>query len=179
MKKLRIWLDDEKTMPDDFDEHLQPQYHSQTIQFWSDLQDFHDQDSNWDDKGLTIDGKLILQSLKEKYKKMNKITKAQQIKDIIKPIPADQFCIGHYENSDKSQCCVLGHIHKHFGSDAEGDGQGYGARQLSNEFLTEKHNLPFENIASVNNDTDINGYTEPVIKDRVMHLVEDMIAAGY
>lgn len=48
---------------------LQPQYHGQTSQFWDDLQNFHDTDSNWDDNGLTIHGNFRLQELKEKYKK--------------------------------------------------------------------------------------------------------------
>lgn len=47
---------------------LQPQYHGQIINFWMDLQDFHDTDSNWDDNGLTISGNFKLGFLKEKYK---------------------------------------------------------------------------------------------------------------
>lgn len=109
---------------------------------------------------------------------MKKITKAQQIKDILAPIPAENFIVDTYELHGKY--CALGHIHMALSGDEYGDRMGFGARKLTEKFLKEKHNTEMEEcIAAVNNRPDVNGYTEPVIKDRVMHLVEDMIAAGY
>ena len=108
---------------------------------------------------------------------MEKITKAQQIKDILKDILKEDFIIEHYIHKNKS--CALGHIHRHFNSnDPYGDGEGYGARELSKKFLLKKYSS-LKNIATVNNTTTVAIYNEPEIKDRVMHLVEDMIKAGY
>lgn len=118
-----------------------------------------------------------------------KITKAQQIKDIITPIPADTFVTNQFiqYNYDEEKGgpivaghCFLGKIHVHFDPENPfGDYDGFGARHLTQRFLEEKHNLKYTSGVDVNNDLTVNGYTEPEIKDRVMHLVDDMIAAGY
>jgi len=101
------------------------------------------------------------------------ITTFQQIKEIIEPIPADQFCTGDYQN-DEGQCCFLGHIHKHlFGDALAGDGDGNGARELTKRFLSD-HGI-WGDGSEVNNDNDIEGYTELIIKDRLMHMIEDGI----
>lgn len=122
-----------------------------------------------------------------------RITTAQQIKDIIEPISAEKFqthAYGHFKDGwsgknngpeDNGCSCFLGHIHRHFDptdGGARGDGDGYGARQLTEKFLREKHGV-WEDGADVNNSPTVNGYNEPEIKDRVMHLINDMIAAGY
>lgn len=100
--------------------------------------------------------------------------------EILSPIPAEKFIIGSYQGyRDPSRGCALGLIHMHFNpADAHGDLHGFGIRQLSERFLVERYNIA-EDIASVNNEDNINGYTEPVIKDRVIHLLKDMIEAGY
>ncbi len=123
-----------------------------------------------------------------------RITKAQQVKDIIEPIPDDKFQIGLFGWSpndafgknigmtDNGCSCVLGHIHRHFEPSnpyAMGDGNGWGFRELSNQFLKKKYGLVAHSAATINNTTAINGYSEPEIKDRVMHLINDMIQAGY
>jgi hypothetical protein len=46
-------------------------------------------------------------------------------------------------------------------------------------YLKNKYGYEDIDIADVNNNPVHNGYTEPVIKDRVIHLLIDMIAAGY
>jgi len=107
---------------------------------------------------------------------MEKITKIEtfkQIKEIIEPIPEDQFCVGEFENF-REQCCFLGHIQKYISGDAFLDRRGFGARQLTRTFLREVHNI-YANGADVNNGPYINGYTEPIIKDRLMHMIEDGI----
>ena len=119
------------------------------------------------------------------------ITSAKQIKEILEPIPKELFQKGAYGNSlisdknfgtiDNGCSCALGHIHRHFNPDdpqAIGDQNGYGARQLTAKYLIEKH-ARICNIAHVNNSTGVNGYNEPEIKDRVMHLIDDMIRDGY
>ena len=114
---------------------------------------------------------------------MDKITNFTQIKEIIEPIPADKFIISVYGNNE-GQSCFLGHIHRKLSGNSNnytGDWNGYGARDLTKKFLQEKHGITDEDIdgATVNNEPTINGYTEPEIKDRVMHMIEDAIAAGY
>ena len=107
---------------------------------------------------------------------MEKITTFKQIKAIIEPIAADKFCKDTYQNAD-GQCCFLGHIHNHINDSTfnnAGDYNGYGARQLSQKFLIEKHDI-FSDGAEVNNGPYVNGYTEPEIKDRLMHMIEDGI----
>jgi len=123
-----------------------------------------------------------------------KITRAQQIKDILETIPAEKFqtdylgwCRGavwakNNGNEDNGCSCFLGHIHRHFNpsdTGAIGDKNGYGARQLTASFLEKVHGIMYDDGVSVNNSDRINGYNEPEIKDRVMHLVNDMIKAGY
>jgi hypothetical protein len=62
----------------------------------------------------------------------------------------------------------------HVNGEYYGDRMGYGVRKLTEKFLREKHKV-YANGADVNNSSDINGYNEPVIKDRVMHMIEDGI----
>lgn len=119
------------------------------------------------------------------------ITSAKQIKEILAPIPKELFQIYSYGKSlwgsnsgeeDNGKSCALGHIHRHFIPNdprAVGDRAGYGARQLTKQYLEEKYGLEDVDISDVNNDPEINGYTEPEIKDRVMHLIDDMIKDGY
>ena len=107
------------------------------------------------------------------------ITTAQQIKDIIEPIPAEKFICSVYGDKE-GNCCFLGHIHVALSPNKSyfGDDNGYGARQLTRKFLIEKHGINTDG-SDVNNYETINGYTEPVIKDRIMHLIEDMITANF
>lgn len=110
------------------------------------------------------------------------IISAQQIIDIIEPIPSEQF-IPYTYGDDIGRCCFIGHINKHISGDPFKDWEGFGARKLTAKFLAE-HNLLDEwgesvDGANVNNEQTINGYNEPEIKDRVLHLLYDMRAAGY
>ena len=117
---------------------------------------------------------------------MNKITSFKQIKAIIEPIPAEKFIIGRFGDG-KGNCCFLGHIHVALSESKDstnnnynGDSCGYGARDLTKKFFEEVHPKVKEyhmtpNGASVNNSPTINGYTETVIKDRLMHMIEDGI----
>jgi len=105
---------------------------------------------------------------------METITTFKRIKEIIEPIPADQFCAGVFQNRD-GQCCFIGHIQKHISGDAGGDNVGFGAVILTKKFLCEKHGLLNASVFNVNDKVDVNTYTEPIIKDRLMHMIEDGI----
>lgn len=123
---------------------------------------------------------------------MKKITNAQQIIDIIEPIPAEKFITDAWGNHE-GESCLMGHIHRKLNKtgkilgiisinnpkDYHGDNNGYGARSLTRKFLKERHGLTDVTGIDVNDSPTINGYTEPVIKDRVMHMLKDMVEAGY
>lgn len=109
-----------------------------------------------------------------------KITSFKQIKEIIEPIPADQFCTDTFED-DKGCCCFLGHINKHLTGSAipnindwHEKRDGFGARALTTRFIEEVHKV-YGSGVHVNNSPNINGYNEPEIKDRLMHMIEDGI----
>lgn len=111
-----------------------------------------------------------------------RIENAQQILDIIEPIPAKKFIIGSFGN-DSGCSCFGGHIHRALSPkgahDYLGDFNAYGAFDLTERFIKEKHGINHINGAHVNNSQMVNGYNEPEIKDRVVHLLKDMIEAGY
>ncbi len=110
--------------------------------------------------------------------KIKEITSFKQIKKIIAPIPEEKFCISNYfegdsENPDK--CCFLGHIQLALAGTANINFDGFGARQLTAKMISEVHGIDGEDGAEVNNSPRVNGYTEPVIKDRLMHMIKDGI----
>lgn len=124
--------------------------------------------------------------------KRKRIKSFKQIKDIIEPIPAELFQVGAFGHNpngvwgdigdnkgpeDNGKSCFLGHIHRHFKPNSylqTGNHNGYGARQLTRKFLEEVHGVNVDG-SEVNNRTDINGYNQPEIKDRVMAMIEDGI----
>lgn len=50
------------------DYYLRPEYHGYEPTFWIELQQFHDMYRNWDEKGLTSEGRLVLSRLLKIYK---------------------------------------------------------------------------------------------------------------
>ncbi len=105
------------------------------------------------------------------------IENATQIKEILAPIPEDQFIVGELIDYTTGKSCAIGHINKHIGGHPLATDTGYGARSLTDSYLKGKGFNA--DIASVNNRPVVNGYTEETPKARVMHLVEDMIRDGY
>lgn len=110
------------------------------------------------------------------------ITKAIEIKAILAPIPNKNFINNAWGLDNSSLSCSLGHIHRALSpkgyNDYTGDRGGYGAANIVYKFMREVHDLD-SGMVSVNDENNVNGYTEPITKDRVMHLVNDMISAGY
>jgi hypothetical protein len=49
------------------EEIFKPEYRGHSVEFWSDLQFLHDENSHWDEKGLTPEGKEYVKNLKENY----------------------------------------------------------------------------------------------------------------
>lgn len=53
----------------EFDSLLQEEYRGHSVEFWQDLQTFHDVSRNFTDDGLTEVGEKRLQELRDKYPK--------------------------------------------------------------------------------------------------------------
>lgn len=113
---------------------------------------------------------------------------ASKIKEILEPIPADQWITDIFTDYE-GKCCAVGHFQRLTSSDPSDYSRENckddpwedpsPVRVLTEKFLTEVHDRRIESIANVNNDPIINGYTEDDPKARVMHLLDDMIKAGY
>lgn len=119
---------------------------------------------------------------------MSKETIAQEALRLLTPIPKEEFITQLFTDGE-GRCCAIGHI-KRLQSDNPSDYSSDNCsdnltadipiRTASTKYLKEVHNARYwASIASVNNNNNINGYTEPEIKDRVIHLLNDMVAAGY
>ena len=114
-------------------------------------------------------------------------TLAQKALRLLNEVPSDEFITGDY--TDKvGKCCAIGHLERLTKDPSDYSNKncydntttfGYAVRTASTKFIKEKHNTDYACIAEVNNKPRLNGYTEPVIKDRVIHLLKDMVAEGY
>ena len=118
---------------------------------------------------------------------------ALEAKELLLPIPKDEFLTGKFTDY-KGKCCAIGHLVRLKSKDPNNydqnltDGAGWYtntecevedfAREKVSEYNGEKHDQ-YEDLAAVNNRTEVNGYTQDNPKDRVMALLNDMIADGY
>ena len=112
-----------------------------------------------------------------------------EFKKKLEDIPNDNFIHGLYTDG-VNKCCVLGHYNR-LSSENPDDYRytncaGVKRTEKSGEDLREQsHNFLRTNplfghsIASVNNTNGIGPYNEETIKERVMHLLSDMIEGGY
>lgn len=50
-----------------FDELLKPEYHGHSIDFWDDLQNFHDNQENWTTDGMSAQGQSRLRLLHDRW----------------------------------------------------------------------------------------------------------------
>lgn len=110
-------------------------------------------------------------------------TVAQKALRLLSEVPKESFIVGEFGDGN-GKCCAIGHYVRltsenpnNFHHQACHDNFQSDLRLVSKQFLMEKHSLR-GCIADVNNDNDINGYKAPEIKDRVIHLLEDMVKEG-
>lgn len=117
---------------------------------------------------------------------MENETLAQKALRLLSTVPKEDFINGRFSDGI-GKCCAIGHFERLTSKNSNDYSENNCVeknqiesplRNLSNQFLRKKHNLNFENIATVNNYNDVNGYTEPEIKDRVIHLLTDMVGEG-
>lgn len=126
----------------------------------------------------------------------------QEVIDLITPIPEDQFCVDDYyqgRRSDPTCCCVLGHLNRVCTGDPSSwlesveDTNDYyesskqytpaeshqlGLRHRSAVYLKDRYAAPYGDIAGINNQ-ESKFYPQPTPKQRVLALLNDMLAAGY
>ena len=114
-------------------------------------------------------------------------TVAQEALRLLSPIPEEAFITGNFGDGE-GKCCAIGHYvrlkSKNPNDFTEDNCRDFGTecvklRVESGVFLKKVHSLQGYDLPDVNNDSDINGYTEPVIKDRVIHCLKDMVKHGY
>jgi hypothetical protein len=112
-------------------------------------------------------------------------TIAQKAYRLLSSIPAEQWCVGEFSDG-VGACCALGHWTRlnsdnpeDYSEDNCWEDSSCDLRKASRKFMEDTYGYTYANIASVNNETEYNGYNEPVIKERVLHLLTDMITAGY
>lgn len=121
-------------------------------------------------------------------------TIAQKALRLLEPIPPENWCTDQYaktvveDGAEINQCCIIGHWTRLHSDDPNlysntncNDILNFGTsfRNQTKKFLIEKFDLNLTDAADVNNGPYANGYTEPVIKDRCIHLLKDMVEAGY
>ena len=115
---------------------------------------------------------------------------ALEARELLLPIPKDEFLTGKFTDY-KGKCCAIGHLVRLKSKDPNNydqdltDGRWGGECEVEDfargkvcEYNGEKHDQ-YESLAAVNNRTEVNGYTQDNPKDRVMALLNDMIADGY
>lgn len=111
--------------------------------------------------------------------------KASEAIVLLEPIPKEDFIEDKFTDSI-SKCCVIGHLTRLASNDPNDYSQSnckdvshrHSLRTLSRQFLIQKDE--FGDIVEVNNGIyTVNGYYEDNPKDRVMHLLKDMEAAGF
>lgn len=102
---------------------------------------------------------------------------ATLLRSIIEPIPADKFITGIYYNSYTHCACSLGYINHWFNVKEEREYEEVCEYYSTSNYQSDVRNF-VQNIVDVNDTDEVNGYTESTPKERVMHLFDDMIAAG-
>lgn len=133
---------------------------------------------------------------------------ATKAKELLLSVPKEDFIIGDFTDR-KSKCCAVGHLVRLVSNNPNDyslencglpildiypkDEDALAkdpksqvaalAYKKAVKFLRDAgysgHDWVLPDMAEVNNTTEINGYTEDNPKDRVIHLLDDMIAAGY
>lgn len=107
---------------------------------------------------------------------LKKTVSVKEIFDLLSSKPPESWCTGSYENSGKY--CALGHINNYYSDSSNHSSLERPIRMKISEFIKSKYALNHTDIINVNDTTGVNNYTEEHPKDRVLHLLNDMIDAG-
>lgn len=105
---------------------------------------------------------------------------------LLKYVPAKNWIVDNFTD-EKASCCAIGHYERLTSADPK----DYSIRNCAEYHAVSPIRLPTESaikkltgvsymdIAAINNSPTINGYTEPLIKARVLHFLRDAIKAGF
>lgn len=109
---------------------------------------------------------------------------ASKALELLKDIPEEDFITGSFTD-EESKCCAIGHLQrltspnpKDFSFSNCRDRFDSPIRNLSLKYIKSTYRVYYD-ISVVNNEDTVNGYNENTPKKRVLHLLEDMIKAGY
>ena len=113
-------------------------------------------------------------------------TPAQEALRLLSSVPAEKY-ITHSFSDENNQCCAIGHYIRLKSGDPNNYSTencsdyffNFSIREMSTNFIKHQYGIQGASIATVNNGNAVNGYSEPAIKDRVIHLLQDMVKAGY
>jgi len=100
---------------------------------------------------------------------------ASKAKELLLPIPKEEFILYYYERGGKH--CSLGHLNKLIGGDAYLLAPTSAFIGSVYDFIKRKYG-EVAGLTTVNDTIHVNNYTEDNPKDRVIHLLNDMIAEG-
>jgi len=105
---------------------------------------------------------------------------------LLEGVPEEKFTTGAYTRQIEEKCCSLGHFSRLTSINPNNFSYSNCSRpDIINRFADKTYKFIVEkykeraNLASVNDDKGVNGYIEETPKKRVIHLLKDMIAAGY
>lgn len=107
---------------------------------------------------------------------------------ILKPIPKKNWIVKNFTDNI-GKCCAIGHYTRLTSSNRKDFSHGNCSdwcrkplvdklRKNTETFLN-NYGFHYRDIASVNNSPDINGFNEPEIKDRVIHLLTEAVKEGF
>ena len=114
---------------------------------------------------------------------------SKRAKELLEGVPANEFIIGDYTD-DEGKCCAIGHLfrlssddptnYNHDNCKDQYEGKIFDfVRHDVSKYINDVHKEYGTDLSDVNNTSNVNGYTEYEAKERVIHLLDDMIEAGY
>jgi hypothetical protein len=111
---------------------------------------------------------------------------AKQARELLLPIPKENFLLGKFTD-DVGKCCAIGHLRRLTSKNPKDyslrncsvvySGEVYDfSRRKVGEFVDLKYDTYNKDLASINNTSSVNGYNQDNPKDRVIAVLDDMIA---
>ena len=116
-------------------------------------------------------------------------------KELLDPIPAKDFITNSFSDNN-GKCCGIGHLIRLTSKNPDNYSPNncsdrtykYGTggvrifvRDKVDRFMKKEHNINLygDGLSEINNRDCHNGYTQKKVKARIIHLLKDMIKAGY
>ncbi len=101
--------------------------------------------------------------------------------EMLTPIPKEEFTTGVFSRPSVKQCCAMGHLRRLLSKNPDNYSAANDFNKKVNklddkvqEYTKKKHGYAY-GIPSINDRDDINGYNEDNPKDRIMHVLKEML----